>query len=498
MSRPPLEMTTPAEQVDVAIVGGGIAGLCAAYRLRERAPELSCVLLEASVRLGGKVLTETIELESGRFVVEAGPDAFLAQKPWARQLAEELGLADQIIPINAVPQPVSVLKRGRPVALPAGVSLLAPTRTWPFLRSPLLSPQGKARVALDLVLPATGGNADESLAEFVRRRLGVEALDWIAEPLMAGIYNAEPEQLSLLATFPTFRQLERDHRSLIRGSRATARGMQGKPKGPAFLSLRGGMQELTDALVAKTAGMARCHTPVERVTRRAEGAFALLFADRPPIVAQALLMTVPAAEAARLLEPMALQATRELTGLRTVGAGAMTLAYRTKEVKRPLPGYGLVVPRRERRPINAITVASRKFDGRAPEGWELLRVFFGGARSPETMLLDEERLIAVVGAQLREILGIEAQPAFHRVYRWSSGSPQYDVGHLGRVAAIEDALPPGLSIAGGAYHGVGIPDIVRSMAATVDRIIIESSTKRRGETPISHEYDTSRGAFING
>ncbi len=417
-----------------------------------------------------RCLTETIERAQGRFLVEAGPDAFLAQKPWARQLAEELGLGNRLIPINQVRQPVSVLKNGRPIALPEGISLLAPTQIRPFLRSHLISARGKARMALDLVLPARSDDADESLAAFVRRRLGADALDWIAEPLMAGIYNAEPEQLSLLATFPTFRKVERDHRSLIRGLRAMARSEQGKPRPPAFLTLRGGMQEFSDALAAKVACVARCQSGVDSISHAEEGAYLLTFANRPPIVAMTVVLALPAAEAARLLRPFACQAADNLARLRTIGAGSVSLAYRSDDVRRALPGYGLVVPRCEERPINAITVASKKFDGRAPDGWEVLRVFFGGARSPASLLLDDDRLIQTVREELRDILGIEAPPAFHRISRWPSGSPHYDVGHLDRIAEIEHGLPPGLFIAGGAYHGVGLPDIVRATTAVVERI----------------------------
>jgi oxygen-dependent protoporphyrinogen oxidase len=477
---PPQPFDPPGgpECVDVAVVGGGIAGLSVAYQLIAHAPWLICALFEASPRLGGKVLTETIDLDDGRFVVEAGPDAFLAQKPWARQLAEELGLADRIVPITTVPQPVSILKHGRPIPLPEGVSLLAPTRFGPFVRSPLLSPRGKARTALDLILPASPCDADESLGALVRRRLGEEALDWIAEPLMAGIYNGDPDRLSLLATFPTFRAIERDHGSLIRGLRAAARAARDKPRGPAFLTLRGGMQELTDALASRVAGIAYRDASVEAVCRTPDGAFTLAFAGRSPVVARRLVLTVPTADAATLLMGIAPRAADGLARLHTIGAGSVSLAYRPGDVKRPLPGYGLVVPRREERPINAITVASRKFEGRAPGGWQLLRVFFGGARSTTSLFMDEDRLIEVIRGELCDLLGIESPPAFHRLHRWSSGSPRYDVGHLDRIAAIEAELPPGVFVTGGAYRGVGLPDIVRAATTVAERIIGE-----RPDTP---------------
>ncbi len=207
------------EHVDVAIIGGGIAGLTAAYRLVSQAPSLRIALYEASDRLGGKIMTEHVDQPDGRFLVEAGPDAFLAQKPWARELIEELCLSGQLVPINSLDRPVAILKNGKPIDLPDGIPLIAPTRLAPFLRSPLLGWGGKARTMLEPVIPARTEDSDESLGSFVRRRLGSEALDWIAEPLAAGVYNADPDRLSMLATFPGFHDLERKHGSVIHGLR---------------------------------------------------------------------------------------------------------------------------------------------------------------------------------------------------------------------------------------------------------------------------------------
>jgi oxygen-dependent protoporphyrinogen oxidase len=314
----------------------------------------------------------------------------------------------------------------------------------------------------EMGIPASLDAGDESIAAFVTRRLGSEAVDWLAEPLLAGIYNAEPERMSLLATFPQFRTLEREHGSLINGLRTTARATRNKARGPAFLSLRGGMQELTDTLAAKVVSIARPNTTVQQLQRLPSGHYHLICDRGQDIVARSVVVTLPSIDTARLLETVAPTAANELGRLRTVGAGSISLAFRTEEIRRPLTGYGLVIPRREGRPINAITIASAKFAGRAPEGWELLRIFFGGARSAETMFYNEDRLLTVVREQLQDLLGIEAEPAFYRLYRWRTGSPQYDVGHLDRIAAIESALPTGLLLAGGTYHGVGIPDIVRT------------------------------------
>jgi len=490
-------MPRPADNliptVDVAIIGGGIAGLTVAYRLLQRTPSARIAIFEATDRLGGKILSETVETEHGRFIVEGGPDAFLVQKPWANALVDDLGLGARTVPINFVTSPVSILKRGRPIPLPAGVSLLAPTRFGPFLRSALLSTSGKARVLRDLGISASKNANDESIADFVTRRLGSEAVDWLAEPLLAGIYNAEPERMSLLATFPQFRALERDHGSLIAGLRAVARAAGDKPKGPAFLTLRGGMQDLTDALATRVQSIAHLNTKVERLQRSARNGYVLTVDSGQTIEARTVVVTLPAIDAARLLEPVAPAAAGELARLRTVGAGSISLAYRDSEITRPLTGYGLVIPRRESRPINAITVASAKFSGRAPAGWHLLRVFFGGARSAETMFYKEDRLLEVVRDQLSELLGIDADPAFHRLFRWKTGSPQYDVGHLDRIAAIESTLPVGLLLAGGSYHGVGLPDIVRKATNIAERIDL---TLPSPATPLPYDRSGERSLHI--
>lgn len=468
-------MTDPPEQVDVAIVGGGIAGLSLAHRLRADAPLLRVALLEAGDRLGGKVATERVETRDGRFIVEQGPDAFLTQKPWAMDLARELGLDDRIVPIATVPHPASVLKRGAPHRLPQGVSLLAPTRFGPFLRSSLLSPLGRARALADLAVPRPDDEEDESLADFVRRRLGREALDWIAEPLMAGIYNADSERMGMAATFPAMQRLEHVHGSLIRGLRAARRRTVGTTPSPVFVSFQMGMQELTDALSRRVADVSRLDTPVGTIAGPTDGEFRIDMWNAPPLTARAVVLAIPAERAARLADSICAAAAATLRELRAVSAGAISLAVRSDRVGRPLPGYGLIVPRVERRPFNALTVASRKFPGRAPAGWTLLRLFFGGARSPETADLDDADLTESMRRQLHDLLGIAADPEFVRIARWPGGSPQYDVGHLERLRRIRTALPPGLFVAGGSFGGVGIPDIVHETQMLAARLISEST-----------------------
>ena len=493
MTMPHEDMSRTRVPPRVVIVGGGISGLSAAYYLdqlaRARGVAVNCTLVESSTRWGGKVLTETVPFDNAApFVVEAGPDAFITQKPWALELARELGLSERLIGINDRVTTLYVLHHGRPVVMPEGVLLLVPTRFWPFVSSRLFSLAGKLRMGLDLVIPPRRDDGDETLAQFVRRRLGDEALDKIAEPLMSGIYNADAEAMSIMATFPRFRELERDYGSLIRGM-LNARPPKhpasvGAPAPtPAFMSFRGGVQELTDALRARLTGDLRPGTHVVELRPAAEGGYRLA-TDRGDVMhADAVLLTTPAYAAADLIRSMAPGVADVLGEIRYLGTGTVSLAFRTSDITRPLHGLGLVVPKGEDRPINAITISSTKFTHRAPEGTVLLRVFFGGTRSPASMEYDDARLLDVVRAELRDILGIEAAPMFQRVYRWPRANPQYDVGHLERVARIEAGLPSGVYVTGGAYRGVGMPDCVYQARCAVERILdeIKQSTHASAE-----------------
>lgn len=459
-------MTSP----HIAIIGGGIAGLSSAWYLQQRG--LSYTLLEQSDRWGGKLLTERAD----GFIVEGGPDSFITQKPWGVQLARELGLGERLLGTNDAARKVYVLHKGRPTPLPDGVLLIVPTKFKPFVLSGLISPLGKLRMGLDLVIPARRDGQDETLADFVTRRLGREALDKIAEPLLSGIYNAEADRQSLLATFPRFRQLEQEHGSLTRGILASRRTRQAAPqpstngKAPSmFVSFTGGVDELVQALCAQLTGDLRLNTAVTalEVPGATEGArhwgagYELTLGDGSVLPADAVILATPAFVAADLLAELAPEAAAGLAAIRYVGTGTISLAFRRADLPAQLPGFGVVIPASERRPINAITVSSVKFSGRAPEGTVLLRAFFGGSRSPQSMALDDEALLSTVRNELRALLGIDAEPLFHRIYRWPRSNPQYDVGHLERVAAIEAALPAGLFVTGSPYRGVGIPDCVK-------------------------------------
>jgi oxygen-dependent protoporphyrinogen oxidase len=463
-------------RVDVAIVGGGISGLALAWRLRQCAPELSVQVLETDARAGGKLLSERIETEHGAFLVEAGPDSLLTQKPEALALVDELGMSDQLIPI-AQGLPTAILHQGRPELMPAGMRLIVPTDLDAFRRSPLLSNEGKQRAERDLELPARESDEEESIAGFVRRRFGPEMVERLAEPILAGIHNGDPERLSLRATFPQLVQLERKHGSLICGMRT----VQAASGGPAFVAQRDGMGALADELTARLRDFICTGRRVEAIDRSEQG-FTLSLEDGKQLQARQVVLTTSAAISARLSQSISPDTAQLFSALTTNHAGSISLAVRDSAVTRPLPGYGLVIPKVEGRSINAITVASRKFTGRAPDGWTLLRLFFGGWRSPQTMELDGDELLDVARRELRELLGIASMPLFWRTHRWPAGNPQYEVGHLERIDAIERSLPPGLFVTGSAYRGVGIPDLVRAANGVAERLIERDSTNVHSAT----------------
>ncbi len=466
----------------VVIIGGGIAGLSTAYYLQKEARAaglpLSYTLIERENRLGGKIRTEHVD----GFVIEGGPDSFITQKPWGVQLVRELGLEDHLVGTNEAQRKVFVLHKGRLAPLPDGVMLIVPTKFMPFALSPLISPWGKLRMAMDLFIPPKRDGQDEALADFIRRRLGAEALDKIAEPLMSGIHNAEAERQSLLATFPRFRALEEQYGSLIRGMLAARRRARSNTNPhnqrrlSAFVTLRDGMYELVEALVrALDPNALLLGQQVEALHYEpsAEYPYRVRLADGQAIHADAVVLAVPAFCAADLLASLAPELAAELRTIRYVSTGTISLAYRRSELSHPVDGFGFVIPKSERRQINACTWTSTKFSHRAPDGYVLLRVFFGGSRHPELVDLPDEELEALARAELRDIMGITAQPVLTRIYRWHRANPQYDVGHLDRVARIEAMCPPGLHLTGSAYRGVGIPDCTRQGQETATRLLAE-------------------------
>ncbi|MBE7474026.1 MAG: protoporphyrinogen oxidase [Anaerolineae bacterium] len=479
----------------VTIIGGGIAGLATAYYLQKKSREngipFSYSLIESAPRLGGKIVTDQV----GDFIIEGGPDSFITQKPWATQLCRELGLADRLIPTNDERRNIYVLSKGKLVPFPGGYRLTVPTEFVPFALSPLISPLGKLRMGLDLVIPPRREQGDESLADFIRRRLGAEALDKIAGPVMAGIYVADPERLSLLSTFPMFAEMEQKYGSLIKAMRVSKKSTASHsanngsgPRSPVpgqplamFTSLRGGMQELVEALTAQLQGDLQLGSRVIGLRRLSPG-FEVTLDSSGTLQTDAVVMAAPAFIAAGLLEPLEPRLAALLRQIRYVSTATVSLGYRRTDLPTDLNGFGFMVPKSENRQILACTWSSTKFDHRAPANGALLRLFVGGDTKEHLVeTLADEELFALAQAELRAIMGITAPPVAQRVFRWPKGNAQYDVGHLDRVAEMEQlaAAIPGLYLAGSAFRGIGLPDCIKSALTTVEGLMLQVKTFER-------------------
>ena len=462
----------------VIVVGGGIAGLAAAHRTiersRERGRAVHLTIYDAADRLGGTIRTERHD----GFLVECGPDSFLSEKPWALDLCRRLGIEERLVRTDDRFRRTFVVFRGRLHPLPDGFQLLAPTRLRPFLASSLFSWPGKLRMALDLALPR-GGNGDESLGSFVRRRLGKEALERVAQPLVAGIYTADPDDLALAATMPRFLEMERRERSVILAMWRASRRAPAERAGASgarwslFVTFADGMEELTRALVSRLPSSAiRLGQRVSGLMRCGAG-WRVATVDGREQDADAVILSPEAYHVARLLRPIDPGLAHLLEGISYASSATVTIAYRRQEVAHPLDGFGFVVPRVEGRPIIACTFSSVKYPGRAPEGYALLRVFIGGAMNEAAVDQGDESLVAIARQQLAELLGVRGEPALVQTARYLKAMPQYHVGHLARVEAIEQCVAkhPGLALAGGAYRGVGIADCVRSGEEAADRLL---------------------------
>lgn len=455
------------------VVGGGVTGLAAAHRAvelaRERAEPLEVALVEGRERLGGTIATERVD----GFVIESGPDSFLSEKPWALALCRRLGVEDRLVRTDDRHRRTFVWRQGRLHPLPDGFQLLAPTRLRPFLASSLFSWSGKLRMALDLVLPR-GVADDESLGAFVRRRLGAEALDRVAQPLVAGIYTADPDDLSLAATMPRFLELERRERSLVlalwrAGRRAPPTGTSGA-RWSLFVSFREGMDELITTLSGRLPPGAAVLKQRVSSLERAGGRWRASTAEGGRFEADRVIVATESHAAARLVRYLDPALATLLGEIPYASAATVSLAYRRADVPHPLDGFGFVVPRSEGRTLLAATFSSVKYPGRAPPDGALVRGFVGGALNASVLDADDAALLARVRAELREALGVAAEPRLARVARWPASMPQYHVGHLTHIETIERrvAALPGLFLAGGAYRGVGIADCVRSAEAAAE------------------------------
>ncbi|MBN2216641.1 MAG: protoporphyrinogen oxidase [Pirellulales bacterium] len=464
----------------IAVVGGGIAGLAAAQRLVECASGDHLRLFEAGPRLGGVI--ETVH-EQG-FQVEASSDNFITTLPYGLELCRRLGLADQLVQTDPRYRQTYVVHRGRLHKLPEGFLMMAPTRLWPLALTPLLSPWGKFRAAMEYFLPPRRDEADESMAAFATRRLGRETFDRLVEPLVGAIYAGDVDRLSVKASLSRFRDMEREHGSLIRAMRrqmaARRRSHRKETQSGAryslFVTLRGGLGTLVDAIAASLpAGCARLDAPVERIDRVEGGAWRV-HAGGTEETFDALILAAPSHVAGQLLAPIDAELGQLLGRIDHTGTAIVSLGFDRSQIAHPMAGAGAVVGRIERSPILAVSFSSQKYPHRAPEGKTLLRIFAGGANAPEVAQMEDDRLAAVILAELRPLLGISGEPVYRRTARWPRIMPQYYVGHQELVGRIEDRVAglPGLALAGNAYHGVGIPDCIHGGQRAAQRVLDES------------------------
>lgn len=464
--------------VRLAVVGAGLSGLACANRFLELAAErrlsADVVVFEAERRAGGVVRTERV----GSFLLEAGPDSFLSEKPWARDLATRLGLEGEILGTREEERRTFVLSSGRLHPLPEGFVLLAPTRPGPVLRSSLFSWRGKLRLGLELLLPRGSEARDESVADFVLRRFGREALERVADPLVAGIYGTDAERLSLRATLPRFFELERKYRSVTLGILRERKRIAGVGPGASgarwslFLSFREGMRTLVDALVARMPEGA-LHLGERVLSATPSGSRWRLETDRGTVVeTDGVVLAVPAFAAARILEPVDATLARELAGVPYGGVATVHLALPEGEIGAELSGFGFVVARSDRKRVAACSYVHRKYPGRAPEGYALLRAFVCGSELPE-----EDRLVGEVRDELARILRIRSEPTLARAFRHPRALPHYPPGYPATLERIQRSVRRhrGLALAGNAYGGVGVPDCIRSGETAAERVLSDLS-----------------------
>lgn len=462
----------------VLVLGGGIAGLAAAWELtrlaeRERRP-VSVTVLEGSERLGGKIRSETLE----GCVVETGPDSFITTKPDMLELVRELGLEGELVG-TAGPSTVGVVRGGRLVPMPEGMSLAAPTRLLPFALSPLFSAGAKLRMALEPLVPARRGGGDESLADFVRRRLGAEALETLVGPMLAGIYAGDPEQLSVKSTFPQLLEMERKGglaRALWRGGPARAAAKGGFT---TFMTLKGGLGRVVETLARRLPpGSVKTDHPVESLRRR--GGEWEAATPRGAVTADAVVCALPAPAAASALEWTDPELAHRLREIPFVSTATATFVWDEGRLPRTPRGFGLLAPRAEGLAVTAATFSSSKFPGRSAPGRTVVRAFLGGAGREEAAEAAVTRVEEVARRELDALLGLGGvKPLAAKAARWIKANPQYNVGHAERLERLGSCLKshPGLILAGSSYTGVGLPDCVRSGRRAAARAL-EHETRR--------------------
>ena len=449
----------------IAIIGGGISGLAAAFELEEQrraGVELEYTLYESSPRLGGVLRSEKID----GCVIEAGPDSFVTEKPWASDLCHRLGIGDQLIGSNDSHRKTYILTRGRLVEMPDGLMFMVPTKILPTGLSALFSWKTKLRMTRELFHPPRAVDRDESVADFVQRHYGREMVDRLADPLLSGVYGGESATLSVRAVLPRFAEMERTHGSLGRAMFAARKKMGKGPRQSApalFTSLKDGMQQLAESVRARlSADSLLTNATVQAIQPEAGGW--VVSAGMQSDHFGAVLLALPGLAAANVLRLTSSRLADELAAVEYSSSITVGIGY-DRDVRHSLPpGFGFLVPRSEGKRLLAATFMHNKFPHRAPEDRALLRCFFAGRNAEQVWSLSDDQIVGIVRNELQQIIGLRAEPLFARVYKWKSAMAQYSVGHLERLERIERLRQqlPGLALAGNAYRGIGVPDCVRS------------------------------------
>jgi oxygen-dependent protoporphyrinogen oxidase len=470
---------TPSSSVSslrVAVLGGGISGLAAAHRLTQLLPHATFELFEASDRLGGVLHT----VERDGYLIEQSADNFLVKPAAGTELCGEVGLADQLLTTNEARRRAFVVRGGRLVPIPEGFYLMSPRRLWPFLASPILTLRGKLRMFVEPFIRRAAADADESVASFARRRLGNEVFEQLVQPLVAGIYTADPEQLSMAATMPQFLEYERAQGGLLRSTlqlskknrTATSENASGARYG-LFVAPQRGMTSFIAALQSRLPRTTlRLNTVVSGISLHDGRRWQVDATNEPPATFDAVVIALPSYAAACVLASCDSQLAAELDAIQYSGCAVVSLGFARKQIGHALDGFGFVVPRSERRRIIAGSFASLKFAGRAPADQVLIRVFIGGALQPELLNLTDVELVQVARQELGELLHTPGEPLVTDVARWPRSMPQYHLGHLDRVGRIEElvAKHTTLAVAGNAYRGVGIPQGIARGRAAAERV----------------------------
>jgi len=474
----------------VVIIGGGISGLATAFALQEQASaaglSIHCTVLESGSSWGGKIVTHRV----GDLVTEAGPDSFLSQKAAALELCAKLGLTDRLINTNETGKKAFVLHGNRLLELPEGLVAFVPNQLSPLLRTGLLSWTGLMRMGLDVVLPRGPSEGDQSVASFFRRRIGAQAFERVLEPLLAGIYAGDAEEMSLKATFPRFLELEQQYGSIIRGMMAakkkTPSAAADGPRRTMFVSLKNGLGELVTALTTRLTQQGadlrlECRVDALRVRSHQLGRwiYDVILNDGSALSAESLVLATPAYISAELVRPLTPIAGGLLEMIPYASSATISMAFPAVAVAGTVEGFGFIVPRREGRDLIAATWSSLKWPHRAPADQVLVRCYVGGVGREGILQLDDDHLIERVRAELSAVCRIKATPSYVEVNRWWKAMPQYTLGHLDRLTQLDAALRRygGLVLTGAGYRGVGIPDCIRDGTVAAGRVVRDLSGK---------------------